>query len=307
LGSALATLGLLGSCRWDNDDIYHLARIGTYLRADSILYYLPAGGSPIPLQTCLSMKADGHQVAVLSTDKQTLSYYTPGSMAPTQHSSLPFPGQTVAAKPDMKGFFIGGPQGLWATTSEERLTELTKTPALSLLPSTGFVLQLVSATHLMAAHPQKPSLTLAELRLPGPLINWWAEPPLGAAGIFFYRDTLYRFSYRADARHFAIDTISPTAQYYAAASPYLVKRTGTEYTGTVTLSVQRTLSPLGLAQVQAFAVDFLGGWLYCVQRDTLWEYALPQGASRPLIAPLSAYTLEVCGVYRYGRANITTR
>jgi hypothetical protein len=104
-----------------------------------------------------------------------------------------------------------------------------------------------------------------------------------------------------------MDTLRPAPSVQRATSPYLTVRWGTEYIGALTLSPQGILTPPGIRSVQAFAADFLGGYLYYVRADTLWERNLHTGAETFRAAPFRPTQLKVVGVYTQGRARITSR
>jgi hypothetical protein len=272
------------------------------------LYFLPAEtGSLIPLQKARTLASDGQNITALSWEGTSLSYYTPGSTSPNKVLSLPAPCQALAPIPEAAGFLLGGPAGLWAVSPDHRLKALDTTPTLSLLAHTSFILSQTSPTTLLARTAQPPHLPLTRTALPAPIQTWWVENPTSSAGTFRYRDTLYAFTYQSSCRLFDIDTIRPVSFLGKAASPYLAARWGTEYLGTLTLSSQGILAPLNLSRVQSFAVDFLGGHLYYVRSDTLWESNLHTGATQLRAAPLPAAKLKVIGIYSQGRAKITSR
>ena len=308
MGSTLAALGLLSQCRWDTDETYHPIRIGTYLWADSILYFLPAdGGNLFPLQRARALAADGETIAALSLDGNTLTYYEPASTSPARSLSLPASCCAIAPAPEKAGFLLGAPNGLWEVSPTYRLKALDTTPAFQLISHMSFVLAQSSALAIRALSPKPPYLPLASLSLPGPLRAWWVESPTMATGIFHYGDTLYSFTYQSPARLFVIDTLRPALSLQKATSPYLTARWGTEYTGSFILSPQGELIPPGTGGVQTFTVDFFGGYLYYVRADTLWERNLHTNTETFRAAPFRTMQLKVVGVYSQGRAMITTR
>lgn len=288
--------------------MYHPARLGTYLWADSTLYFLPAdSGNPLPLQSARALAADGETVTALSLNGSTLTYYVPGHTSPARSLPLPAPCHALAPAPEKAGFLLGGPTGLWDVSPTGRLRALDTTPVLQLISHTSFVLAQSSLVTIRALSPQSPYLPLASLSLPGPLYTCWVESPTAAAGTFRYGDTLYSFTYQSPARLFDMDTIRPAPSVQKTTSPYLTVRRGIEYTGSLTLSPQGILTPPGIGGVQVFAVDFLGGYLYYVRTDTLWERNLHTGAETFRAAPFRPTQLKVVGVYTQGRARITSR
>ena len=240
-------------------------------------------------------------------DGSTLTYYLPGSTSPARSIPLPSPCHALAPAPEKAGFLLGGPTGLWEVSSAYRLKALDTTPVLQLISHTSFVLAQRNLVTIRALSPQSPYLPLEILSLPGPLHTCWVEGPTAAAGTFRYRDTLYNFTYQSPARLFDVDTIRPAPSVQKATSPYLTVRWGTEYIGALTLSPQGILTPPGIRSVQAFAADFLGGYLYYVRADTLWERNLHTGAETFRAAPFRPTQLKVVGVYTQGRARITSR
>ncbi len=288
--------------------MYHPTRLGTYLWADSTLYFLPAGsGSPLPLQGARALAADGETISTLSLNGSTLTYYVPGSTSPAQSLPLPAPCYALAPIPEKVGFLLGGPTGLWEVSPTGRLKALDTTPVLQLISHASFVLAQSSLVTIRALSPQSPYLPLASLSLPGPLYTYWVESPTAAAGTFRYGNTLYNFTYQSPARLFGMDTIRPALSVQKATSPYITVRWGTEYTGSLTLSPQGILTPPGIESVQAFAVDFLGGYLYYVRADTLWERNLHTSVETFRAAPFRSTQLKVVGAYTQGRARITSR
>jgi len=136
----------------------------------------------------------------------------------------------------------------------------------------------------------------------------WVETPTSIGGTFRWRDTLYAFSYEPRARLLRLDTTQPTPYRKKLYSPYLKAQFGTEYLGTVSLSVQGVLSPLSLTGVQEAEVTFLDGKAFVLRQDSLVEYALGK-AEPPRVIGIFPGTrsLTVVPVYRYGSAEITTR
>jgi len=267
----------------------------------------PDSGSPLPLQKARTIAADGQSLATLSWDGTTLSYYTPGNTTPTKIISLPAPCLTLAPRPEAAGFLTGGPDGLWEVSSNYRIRLIDDTPTLQLLANASFVLSQTTPTTLAAHTPASPHLILTSTSVPGPLQTWWMESPNSAAGTFRYQDTFYAFTYQSAGRLFTIDTSRPAPSREKAASPYLTHRWGTEYIGTLTLLPEGTLTPLNLSAIQCFAVDFLGGYLYYVRQDTLWERNLHTGATHPRATSFRAGRMKVTGAYAQGRASVTTR
>ncbi len=272
------------------------------------MYFLPADSSlPLPLQKARTIAADGQTLLALSWEGTALSYYTPGNTTPTRTISLPAPCLTLAPKPETAGFLAGGPSGLWEISSNYRLKNIEPTPTLHLLHSPSFILSQTAPSALAARTPAPPYSILTRIPLPGPLQTWWIESPNSAMGTFRYQDTLYTFTYQSSGRLFTIDTSRPAPFREKATSPYLTQHWGTEYIGTFTLSPQGTLSPLNLSTIQCFAADFLGGYLYYIRQDTLWERNLHTGAACARATPLKAHQLKVIGAYAQGRARVTTR
>ena len=253
------------------------------------------------------MAADGQTLIALSWEGNALSYYPPGNTTPTRTIFLPAPCLTLAPRPEAAGFLAGGPGGLWEISPTYRLKSMDSTPTLYLLHGPSFVLSQITPTTIAARTPAPPYTILTSISLPGPLQTCWMESPNSAAGTFRYQDTLHAFTYQSSGRLFAIDTTRPAPFQEKATSPYLTPRWGTEYIGTFTRSPEGTLSPLNLSAIQCFAVDFFGGYLYYVRRDTLWERHLHTGATYLRATPFQAHQIKVTGAYAQGRARVTTR
>ncbi len=310
MGGALATLGLLSSCHWDNDEIYQPRLIGTYLLADSALFFIPPTGSLELLRYAQALAGDGQMVGILSKYGEEVLFYEPGKREPTlgTHVILAAGAATdIAPKPEKAGFYVSGPS-YWGSTTRFYFVEFHDAlPTDRIYSGSTFLLRQVGDSVLYAAPAQSPLVPYARAALPGPIAAVWNVPPLGMEGTFRYRDTLYPWRYHAPSRTFSWDTTSPSRWVYVALSPYLSQRLGTEYLGRVELSSQGMLNPLGLPAVECFAVDFLGARVYYIRRDTLWEYHLLTRQAQVRSTPFSAKRLSLVAAYTYGEALITTR
>lgn len=309
MGGALATLGLLTSCQWDNDELYQPRFIGTYLLADSTLFFLPPSGPPERLRPGKALAADGAQIALLAESGKQIFFYKPGQRAPTKTVDLAprEPATDIAPKPEETGFYISGPT-YWASTKPDyTLAFEVAAPTHRIYSGSTFILRQVGDSLLYGAPAQRPLQSYAEAALPGAVQAAWGASPLGMEGTFRYRDTLFGWRYHAPSRLFSWDTITPTQLIHAAQSPYLSQRLGTEYLGRLELTHQGVLNPIGVSKVICFAVDFLGGRLYYVRQDTLWEYDLQKQVFTPRSAPFLAKRLQLVAAYAYGTALITTK
>jgi hypothetical protein len=145
-------------------------------------------------------------------------------------------------------------------------------------------------------------------QLPGPVVTLWIEHPTSAAGLFRWRDSLYAFRYTHTARLLQVDTTQPASFRERATSPYLKSSFGTEYLGSVSLSMDYQLRPGAFSGVQDWAADFFGGKGYFLRRDTVWRYALREPSILQAVGVFpGASEIEIVPVYLYGSAEITMR
>lgn len=316
MGGALVALGLLGECRWDEDSAYAPRRIGVYLRTDSLLWWVPEGGGPVrlPYKVRSIVPADKEMVA-LAWGGDTVYFFSAGALSARRSSPIAGGVLALASVAVGKSLYIYGvgSESGWLGWSPRPSAPLEETPAIPTLRGQRVVsapsfVGIGDGKELRCMRPGEKT-AFWQGTLPGPIEALWAEPPTTLAGVWRGRDTVYAFSALPQAGVVQIDTARPARYRLRVASPYLQKNFGTEYLGTLSLLWEGRLEEGGLPQVQSIAADFLGGWGYVAQRDTVWLYRLPEGVERrqPLLTGVYAREIEVVGVYRYGSAEITMR
>lgn len=308
----MAALGLLTSCRWDDDSAYVPQRTGLYLRVDSALYWLPEGRVPVRLPyAVLSITGTEKHLWALGTDGRTLWGFRAGSTEPQYSELLPYSVATLAGTPQQ--LYAGGPfytgQASLRGKDEQpglRWQWASSTPVSVLAAGSSFT-GAAGGTHLLVLLPGKVQASFSEA-LPGPVQHLWVETPTGLGGTFRWQDTLYTFRYEVRARLLQLDTLRPAPYRKRLYSPYLKVQFGTEYLGSLTLSMQGVLSPPGLNGVEEMDATFLEGKVFVLRQDSVVEYAL-RGPEPPRLVGVfpGARSLTVVPVYRYGSAEITTR
>ncbi len=308
----MAALGLLTSCRWDDDSAYAPERKGFYLRVDSALYWVPEGGATVylPYEVQAIAGTEKHLWA-LSREGHTLWVFAAGSTKPQSSYPVDYPVTTLTSTP--QELYVGGPSHIGrgnlrgkSSSPELRWQWAPSGPVSALTPGSAFV-GAAAGPQLLTLLPGEVQPSFA-VELPGPIQHLWVETPTGLGGTFRWRDTLYAFSYEPRARLLRLDTTQPTPYRKKLYSPYLKAQFGTEYLGTISLSAQGGLFPLNLTGVQEVEVSFFDGKAFILRQDSLLEYALAKAEPPRLIGIFpGARSLAVVPVYRYGSAEITTR
>mgnify|MGYP000038283967 CR=1 FL=1 len=308
----MAALGLLTGCRWDDDSAYAPERRGFYLRVDSALYWVPEGRTTVYLPyEVQSITGTEKHLWALSTDGHTLWGFRAGSTKPQYSELLPYSVATLASTAQQ--LYACGP----SHTGQASLRGKGDQPGLRWQWASSMPVSVLAAgssftgaageNRLLVLLPGEAQASFSEV-LPGPVQHLWVETPTGLGGTFRWKDTLYSFRYEPQARLLRLDTTQPTPYRKKLYSPYLKAQFGTEYLGTVSLSVQGVLFPLSLTRVEEVEVSFFDGKAFVLRQDSLLEYALTKADPPRLIGVFpSARTIAVVPVYRYGSAEITTR
>ncbi|MCX7764518.1 MAG: hypothetical protein N2253_06480 [Bacteroidia bacterium] len=312
VGGALAAVGLLTRCGWDTDTPFFPEKIGVYLRVDTHLYWLPEGGLPIYIHVPVrSISATPWGLAALSGNGQVLYLFQGGQRGP----SLSIPLEESCGQ--VQAFFEKGvlclacPSGLRIAQSPEKA--FSPRWRVFFAPG-GYTHVAAASSFIVAGGPQRVAAyegqrfaEVGEMRLSGRLQKVWIEHPGGASGIWI--DSTGRrniFSYLHNARLFRWD--STTSVWLRQTSPYLKRSVGTEYLGSVALSVDSVLSPGGYGSVGSFSVDFVRGEIYFLRRDSVWRYQIEGSSEAKLIGVFSgAKEIEIVPIYRYGSAEVTIR
>ncbi len=312
MGGALAALGLLTRCQWDDDSAYAPQRIGLYLRVDSALYWLPEGGSALRLPYAVRALAGTEKhLWALGTDGRTLWSFPAGSLEPNRSELLPYAVTTLAST--AQELYAGGPShiGQASLRGKSHHPELrwkwAPSPPVSALAAGSSFIGAAGDNRLLVLLPGEAQASFSAT-LSGPIDRLWVETPTALGGTFRGRDTLYPFRYEVRARWLQLDTTQPASYRKRLYSPYLQAQFGTEYLGVVSLSARGELSPLGLAGVTEVEATFLDGKAFVLRQDSVLEYDLHGARPARLIGTFpGAQRLEVVPVFRYGSAEITTR
>lgn len=310
LGGALAALGLLTQCSLDEDIRFFPRYAGTYLRTDSLLWWLPDSGVPIRLPVSVrSITGSPWGLIALAADGQVI-YHITGS-EPVQSIPLNESCTQVRTFWESSILCLACTSGLRLARSSNRAFR----PGWETIPQPGGITHvaaapsfiLASGERVVQAYEPQRFARVADLSLPGPVEALWIEHPTGGAGR--WGDTITQqgsFSYLHSARRFSYDPAQRALRRQT--SPYLKRDLGTEYTGAVTLSMDSVLTPGGHAKVRSYAVDFLSGTVTFLRSDTVWRYAVSEPQRLTFIGHFpGTKEIEAVAVYRYGSAEVTTR
>lgn len=313
MGGALAALGLLGGCGWDEDGKYFPRRIGLYLRAGQELWWIPEEGQPIQLPYQVrSLSATPWGAAVLEANRDTLYIFAEGGLQPTYTLAL---GEKCY---QVRGFF----EGLALCLSCESGVRVAYSKATSFTPqwhwiphTTGLTQIAVGNSFLIAAgkrevrayEPQRLG-EVARWDIPGELDTLWVEHPIGAGGRWRTASGRpYFFSYLHSARLFKQETTALSI-LFRQTSPYLKRSVGPEYIGAVSLTLDSVLQPNGHTSVRSFFTDFFSGRVVFLRRDTVWEASLKEPVPLRLLGRFTgAGEIEAVFIYRYGSAVVAIR
>lgn len=317
MGGPLAALGLLSSCgSLDEDSAYYPRRQGIYAQVDTSLWWI--GEEQAPVQAALpvrSLAAAERWAAALSANEPLVYLLRPGQLRPAYALALSEQGTCLAARVEKKTLilYVGTSSGLLVgempaeepTAPTRWHLHSTQAPVHAIAVAPSFAVAAAGRQLLVldAAHRR-----IQTLDLPGPILKLWIEHPTGAAGTWQGRDTVYSFSYLYPARQLSVETTQPSVYRARLTSPYVQRNFGIEYTGAVQLTVAGLLNPGGHAAVESFSVDFLGGEVFFLRRDSLWSY-LTTTPSRTILRSIfaGARVVETLPVYSYGSTEVTTK
>ena len=316
MGGALAALGLLIGCRsLDDDSAYYPRSVGTYLRVDTSLWWVPEEAALVRLPLAVQGLSAADRWAIALHESEVY-FFRPGQLSPMYRLALREPGTCLAARVEKKTLtlYIGTASGL--LIGETQLSkplegikwslEATPAPVHAVAVAPSFT--VAAAGQQLLVLDAAANRRIQTLELPGPIHRLWIEHPTGTAGLWQGRDTLYSFAYLYQARQLSVETAQPSAYRYRLTSPYLRANFGTEYTGAINLSAAGLLSPGEYTGVEDFAADFLGGRIFFLRRDSLWSYAIAAPDRLTLKGTFAgAQAIEAVPVYRYGSAEVTTR
>gem|GEM_PF-1847412 len=313
MGGALAALGILTGCGWDEDTAFSPQYLGSYLRIDSSLWWVSADTTLVQLPYSVrSITSSPWGMMALALHGQTLYLFQGKQLHPSQTINLNETCSQVRSFWEKDRLCLACASGLRIARSQSKSTFVPQWETIAhaggythVAVGSAFILA-ASQTQVCAYEPQR-FAQVASIQLPGPIYSLWIEHPTGAAGSWKENGSLVgNFSYTHSARLFYLDTAGRTL--LRQTSPYLKKSFGTEYLGSVSLAVDSTLSVGGYRPVSSFAVDFFRGEILFLRSDSLWRVSISQVSVPTLIGAFpQAKEVEVVPVYRYGSAEVTMR
>ncbi|MCX8113371.1 MAG: hypothetical protein N3E49_09330 [Bacteroidia bacterium] len=310
MGSALAALGLLTRCGWDDDSSFFPDKLGSYLRVDTQLLWIAETEAATLLPVSVrSICSSPWGMVSLSANGETL-YIFEGTR-PKTVLNLGEPCSQVQSFFEKPALCLACPSGIRIARSPAHSFSptwetLSETQGFTMVAAASSFIVASDGVRLAAYEPQR-FAKVAATALPGPLINLWIEHPTDASGT--WRSPSGQegsFRYRHFARLFTYDTTS--RERLKLNSPYLKRSLGTEYLGTVEITLDSILLPGGHSPVKSASADFLNGDIYFLRRDTVWRYNIRAPAALSLIGIFrGAQEIEGVSLYRYGSAEVTMR
>ncbi|MCS7189834.1 MAG: hypothetical protein RMJ66_08160 [Bacteroidia bacterium] len=303
---------------WDEDAIYYPRRIGVYLRVDTLVWWLPEGGSPILLPYHMrTISVAGEWLAGVNAQGDSVYLFKAGGLLPYERFTLPCKINAMGCLSRGKSAYLygGGANVIWQGKFESKKNswEWSQHSQRIWDTITGVVVSPafvgVGSASLLRVYQPGERMPFHEVRLPGRLKVLWVGSPSEVGGIVEIGDMPYNFSYDVFARFLEVDTLQRARYHFCQYSPYFHPSFGVEYIGLVRLSAEGLLTPGGFTNVRSFSADFLGGRVFFLRGDSVWEASL----TTPTVPPhfhlsySGAEEIEVVAVYRYGSAEFTMR